>query len=45
MQVYFSKHTSPAVTVALLLEIEHILDIYEKLYECAPLLISEPGNF
>jgi hypothetical protein len=32
MQVCFSKHTSRAVTVALLLEIEHILDIYEKLY-------------
>jgi hypothetical protein len=45
MEVYVSKHTSPAFTVALLLEIEHILDIFEKLYECAPLLISESGNF
>jgi hypothetical protein len=45
MEVYVSKHTSPALTVALLLEIEHILSIYEKLYECAPLLINEPGNF
>jgi hypothetical protein len=45
MEVYVSKHTSPALTVALLLEIEHILEIYEKFYEYAPLLINEPGNF